>query len=902
MALNVVSLAAGATPEWAIFVAFYAVIFGGGVFLSVRILTGVALVTWLALGLAFARAPSAAVGWIVALGAVATGLVFVLSGFYRRLVQELDQLRLRGLHERAELQQQRSASQQSLQRIAENASDVIYRYRYLPERGFEYVNPATTRLLGYAPEEFYADPEFNRVIIHPDDYEAFDAADHVDREVTLTARYVTKDGRIVWLSHKPVPVWEDGRIVAVEGIARVVSEEKELEASLRAEIEERKQIERALIEIAEGVSTAIGDEFFRSLVMQVAKTLGTAYAAVGTLEPGSILRSVAMLQQGRFVTGYREPSEGTLTGEVLGQGFVFYGDDALKHVPGNTEGAALGVVSFAGTVLKDSGGKVVGVISVADTKPLVKRTLVEAVLKVYGARAAAEFERQAGVDALRVSEERLRHALDAARMGSWWWDLGTNKVVWDDVVHELFGVRRGAFDGTFEQYMSFIYPDDRATQAAHIEVASRTKEPLVSEHRVVRDGQVAWLRGQGRMLSDAAGRPIGMYGICQDVTERKNIEALLQQAKETAESANRVKEAILTNLSHEIRSPLTSVLGFADLLARQFKGSEHERYVTTIQKGSLRMLSLLDGLLDYAQIEGGRLALNPVPHSVRRSAERAAGLVHAAAAAKGLAVDVTSEGDPYSVCDPLREEEIFEHILDNAVRFSDRGRIVLAVREEAGPRPFVVVTVSDEGRGMAPEFVPQAFTEFSQESPGEAAGSGLGLSIVKKLVVKMGGDVALASRPGAGTTVTVRIPAAFEAARVTVPAQDGQARPAVLVVEDDPDCLELFRDTLSSVFELTLCETGEAALAQAERRGFDLLVLDIQLRGGIDGLETIRRLRERPTLRGTPALALTGFAMQGDSERILAAGFDAYRTKPFDPFELRGFLERMAARPAAPNP
>lgn len=900
LTLNAASLALGAPALWGLCVGVFAFVFGGGVLVPVGLLAVGAVLTWAAVGVTYHyRPPPTSTGaWILALGAVATLFAFAMSRYARRLQSDLEQMRLRGVLERAEMQKELASSQVSLLRIAENSSDMIYRYRFYPEKRFEYVNPAVVKLLGYTPEEFYANPDFNRVIVHPDDLPVLDYQDRLHDDFSATARYIAKDGRVVWLSHKPIPVWEDGRVVAVEGIARAVSEEKEREAALRAEIEERKSIERALIDIAEGVSAATGEEFFRSLVSHIVKTLDVKVAFIGVLSPdGKAARTIAAAERGAVIPNFDYELQGTPCGAVVASGLAFYADDVQKAFPRETFLREHAIASYMGTALRDSAGRTLGVLIVLDDKPLVKRTLAVSVLKVFAARAAAELERQSGADALRVSQERLRHALDAAGMGSWWWEIGTNRVMWDEVVHDLFGIPRGTFSGSFEHYMALIHPDDRAAVGAAIERAAGSNEPLVTEHRVIRNGEIAWLRGQGRMLFDAGGKPIGMFGICQDATTRKHVEGQLQDAKEHAESANRLKDALLASMSHELRSPLTAVLGFADLLSSQLKGTAHERYVSTIQKGGIRLLSILDGLLDYAQIETGRIVINPAAHPVRESAVHAAGMLRPAAEARGLTIEIEGGGDLYSFCDPLREEEVFIHLLENAVRFSARGVIRLAIAaDRSGEKPMVAVSISDQGQGMSPAFVPHAFDEFRQEreADGRRAGSGLGLAIVKKLVERMGGDAHVRSVLGEGTTVTVRFPEAPRPEPAGAPAASGSTGHSVLVVEDDADCLNLLRDSLGATFEMTLCSRGEQAVAMAQERPFDLVLLDIHL-GGIDGVETLRRLREIPGRGRMPVVALTGYALQGDPAKFLAAGFDAYHPKPFDPFELRNFLLRMLA-------
>lgn len=508
-------------------------------------------------------------------------------------------------------------------------------------------------------------------------------------------------------------------------------------------------------------------------------------------------------------------------------------------------------------------------------------------------------EAQAEIERLRAVELELTRALELADMGTWDWDILTDKITWSDRVHDLFGIPKGEFDGSFAKFTSPIPPEDLPILESAIEHALKEDILFVVEHRVrLPDGRIRWVRGQGRTVRDEDGRPIRMAGVSQDVTERIAEKEALSKAVGQAQEANRLKNAILANMSHEIRTPMTAILGYTDILAHKLAGTPEQRFADIVRDGGRRLLHLLDSIVDLARIEADRMTLDLQPHRLADTVAHSVEMLQVLAERKGLRLEVDADPDVWVVSDPRREEQVLNNIISNAIRFSESGTIRISARRSA-TGDTAELAVTDTGLGIEPEFLPHVFEEFRQESEGfqrRHEGSGLGLSIAKKLIEKMSGTIELSSQMGVGTTVVLRIPSAAagpierEPAAAPLPA----LRPSRLLVIEDEAAIGVLIGELLPTHQVVWRESAEEAFALLERgERFDTCLMDVHLKPGhIDGLSAMRRLRDNQATISMPVIALTAYAMKGDRERFLREGFNDYLAKPFALDELERVLSR----------
>lgn len=400
---------------------------------------------------------------------------------------------------------------------------------------------------------------------------------------------------------------------------------------------------------------------------------------------------------------------------------------------------------------------------------------------------------------------------------------------------------------------------------------------------------------------------------------RSRAEEDLVAAREQAEVANQAKTRFVSTLSHELRTPMTGVLGMIELLSRSELDARQRRDAERAHAAARGLLRLLDDLLDIARIEQRRLTLQPQVVALRPLLEGVVDTVRFEAEARGLHLSLVVDPQlPERVeADPDRIRQILTNLLANAIRFTDAGTVRLDAQcTRAGCRPDpdgqglgVRLEVADTGIGIDPADQLTVFDPFVQVDPSStrrAGGTGLGLSIVRELVGLMGGTVRLDSRPGAGTTVTVDLPLPVIAPETAVSRTDGAeptvpAGTTILVAEDNPINQAVLEGFLADLpCELTMVGDGAAAVDAALAERFDLVLMDCFM-PGTDGLEATRRIRAQVG-RALPIVAVTADASDEHRRACLTAGMDAVLTKPFERSELlRTLVELLPAshRPGA---
>ncbi len=538
-------------------------------------------------------------------------------------------------------------------------------------------------------------------------------------------------------------------------------------------------------------------------------------------------------------------------------------------------------------------------------KPVEARLLIASV-ETQGRRYRAWQREQTQAYAAQARErlkaEQLRQAVDAHATVSIA-DVKGNIVEVNDQFCAISGYTRAELIGRNHrivksdqhppEFYRALWRTIAAGQIWHGELCNRRK-----------DGGLHWVAATIVPICDSRGTPQQYISIRTDITRIKAQKRALIVARETAEAANRAKSEFLSSMSHELRTPMNAILGFAQMLETDHELSADQKdSVHEIVKAGKHLLGLINEVLDLAKIEAGRIDLSMEGLSVRALAEECALSVAPLAARRGIRITIDATGELAVFADRNRLRQVLLNLLSNAVKYNrEGGQVRLTAHVAENGR--VHIAVRDTGPGIAADKLPLLFQPFNRlgQEGSNIEGTGIGLTITRRLIELMGGTVGVESAPGEGSTFWVELAAATE----TKVSADGTARgktPAatvigqgatLLAIDDNPTNLKLLAQMIGRVCpqaHLITAHNAELGLELARARHPDLILLDIGM-PGMDGLELLALMKADERLESIPAIAVTAHAMPHDIERGRAAGFADYLTKPLDFDTLRASLIR----------
>ena len=466
-------------------------------------------------------------------------------------------------------------------------------------------------------------------------------------------------------------------------------------------------------------------------------------------------------------------------------------------------------------------------------------------------------------------------------------------------------------DPVHEDIVALVHPDDRTKVVEeYARILSMRDAQLDVRYRVRHaDGRWVVLDTRGQAILGEDGRAVGVVVVSRDVTSELAVEAQMRAAVEAAEHASLVKSEFLSRMSHELRTPLNSVLGFSQLLEMDELPAHQGQAVGHVMRAGRHLLKLIDEVLDISRIESGNLELLIEQVSVGDVIGDAVDLAGPLAERRHIdvVVDLGHGGTGHVLADRQRLLQVLLNLLSNAVKYNRTGGRVDVAVEARGSR--VAIVVADTGTGISPDDIGRVFEPFDRLGAEHSSveGTGVGLTLSKHLVERMGGSIEVESVYGESTAFIVELPASE--APVS-PERGAEQRPAgqpgsralrVLHVEDNLANLELVEQVLdrSGVVELHTAMSGTVGLALARQHVPDLILLDLHL-PDIPGTEILERLQEDRCTAGIPVVVVTADATPPQIRRVRECGVAAYLTKPIDVRELLRVVESVAAGAGSP--
>jgi signal transduction histidine kinase/DNA-binding response OmpR family regulator len=508
-----------------------------------------------------------------------------------------------------------------------------------------------------------------------------------------------------------------------------------------------------------------------------------------------------------------------------------------------------------------------------------------------------------------VLEKRFQYFARATNDAIWDWDLATQDIRWTDGIQTTFRHAIHEVGPAPGWWFERLHPEDRGrVESSLLATIESGGETWSADYRFLRgDGQYAYVLDRGYVMRDSTGRAVRMIGAMMDITGRKQGEIEMKQAKESAETANRAKSEFLANMSHEIRTPMNGVLGMTDLLLETELNPEQRDYAGMVRASAESLLTVINDVLDFSKIEAGKLEFETIEFKLRGSLDPTFKALGLRAQQKGLELNCMIEPDvPEALTgDPSRLRQILVNLLGNSLKFTERGEINLKVQRESMDKESITLhfSVEDTGIGIPAEkhaCIFEAFTQVDGSTARRFGGTGLGLTICRRLVEMMGGRIWVESGLNQGSvfhfTATFGI---SKSAGPRKPLDISQLKGMrALVVDDNLTNRSILERLLAGWgIKPTLAANGWEALesltqALEARKPFPLILTDANM-PEMDGFQLAEKVRKNSQLSGTAVMMLTSAGQRGDAARCRELGLAGYLTKPVGQTELLDAVLRV---------
>ncbi len=517
-------------------------------------------------------------------------------------------------------------------------------------------------------------------------------------------------------------------------------------------------------------------------------------------------------------------------------------------------------------------------------------------------------EKKKHLEAIRETEESLRVLADAT--GVVLYKLRFDTMQYDYLhpsIEQLTGysveeINSIGFSNIVRSIHRFGKQSSDREEIVKERESGKLKEFIADYLIRTKSGEERWLGDRSYPWYDKAGKMIGSIGVLTDITERKKSERELIHAKDKAEEMNRLKTNFLNNMSHEIRTPMVGILGFAQLLREEITNVDQRKMIDEILLSGKRLMETINSILDLSRIESKKFDLLPSEFDLVEEVTSTLNSLTVVASQKKLYLNINAVKKNMAVyLDKRMLNQILNNLVGNAIKFTKEGGVTVNLAtEKSGNKNYIIMDVADTGIGIPEEYQKIIFEEFRQVSEGLSRtfeGTGLGLTITKKLVDIMNGEIHLKSKVGEGSTFTVKIPVRKRISEFELkPQQKAETvedlkgikplskknLPSLLLVENDEVNANITKIFLKDICLLDIAYDAESCLNMVKKKIYDSILMDIHLGLGMSGTEAVKEIRKLPAYKNTPVVAVTAYAMAGDREKFLEAGCTHYISKPFD--------------------
>ncbi|MBX2857924.1 MAG: PAS domain-containing protein [Cellvibrionaceae bacterium] len=502
--------------------------------------------------------------------------------------------------------------------------------------------------------------------------------------------------------------------------------------------------------------------------------------------------------------------------------------------------------------------------------------------------------------ALRASESHYARAIAGTRDGIWDWNIEKDEVEFSDVCWAHIGFEPGEVQGDgwqrLAKWQERMKPRDVEGFKQMLREHILNQKTLDFEYPIrSKDGSTRWVRARAQATHNEAGKAVRVSGSNMDITELKNTQMALMNAKVDAEKANQAKSDFLSNMSHELRTPLNAILGYVQLLESDNLGPEQTGHLAEIRSAGKHLLHLINEVLDLATIEAGKMSLSMEPVAVSRVLEDCFQLIRPLVATAGLTLHCPPPIETLVFADNIRLKQALINLMSNAIKYNrPQGKVSVSLMQPQ--EGLVRIVVEDTGVGIPEALRAEVFQPFNRLNAAhtKVEGSGVGLVITQRLIEMMGGSIDFSSKLDTGTAFWLDLPTAMpEQLSETLTAvhrfeQNRQvlridSPKRILYIEDNQTNIRVFSKIIDrfEMLEVSVFTEPMVGIYKARTELPDIIILDINL-PGMDGFEVLAVLSNDPLTQNIPVVALSANAMPSDIAKGRQAGFVDYLTKPLD--------------------